>query len=65
MGIHVMINWQLQKKVSAGQCHMTVSRDQVYNSFRWRVIRRPVIGFKWSQDQVQLFSFSKKLYFDF
>ena len=33
MGIHVMINWQLQKKVSAGQCHMTVSRDQVYNSF--------------------------------
>ena len=37
VGIHVMVNWQLSKKVSTGQCHMTVSRDQVYNSFRWPV----------------------------
>ena len=26
MDIHVMVNWQLSKRVSADQCHMTVSR---------------------------------------
>ena len=26
MDVHVMVNWQLSKRVSADQCHMTVSR---------------------------------------
>ena len=30
--IHVMVNLQLSKRVSADQCHMTLSRAQVYNS---------------------------------
>lgn len=34
--IHATISWQLSKKVSAGQYHMTVSPAQVYNSLRWR-----------------------------
>ena len=33
--VHVMVNWQLSKKVSADQCHMTASWAQVYNSLRW------------------------------
>ena len=37
MDIHVMVNWQLSKRVSADPCHMTVSQAQVYNSFRWHV----------------------------
>ena len=43
------------KKASANQCHVTVSRAQVYNSLRWpvfKVIRWPVVGFTWSQAQV-------------
>ena len=35
--IHVMVNWQLSKRVSIDQCHMTVSQGQVYNSLRWPV----------------------------
>ena len=35
--IHVMVNWQLSKKVFADQNHMTVSRAQVYNPLKWRV----------------------------
>ena len=37
MDIHVMVNWQLSKRVCTDQCHLTVPRDQVYNSSRWRV----------------------------
>ena len=37
MDIHIMVNWQLSKRASAVQCHMTVSWAQVYNSLRWRV----------------------------
>ena len=33
--IHVMVNWQRWKRVSADQCHMFVSRAQVYNSLKW------------------------------
>ena len=43
------------KKASADQCHVTVSRAQVYKSLRWpvfKVIRWPVVGFTWSQAQV-------------
>ena len=41
VNIHVMVNWQLSnaKRVSADQCHMTVSRAQVYNSLRWIQLR--------------------------
>ena len=35
--IHVMVNWQLSKRVSANQCHMTVSQAQVHNLVRWCV----------------------------
>ena len=35
--IHVVISWQLSKRVSADQPHLTVSWAQVYNSLRWRV----------------------------
>ena len=36
---HVMV-MQLTsvKRVTADQCHMTVSRAQLYNSFRWRAL---------------------------
>ena len=37
MDIHVMVNWQLSKRLSTDQCHPTVSRAQVYKSLRWRV----------------------------
>lgn len=33
LDIHVMVNRQLSKRVSSDQCHMTVSRAQVYNSW--------------------------------
>ena len=41
VNIHVMVNWQLSnvKRVSADQCHMTVSGAQVYNSLRWIQLR--------------------------
>ena len=55
MNFHVMVNWQLSQRVSADQCHMTVSWAQVYNLLRWRVfkvIRLLVIGLNWSQAQV-------------
>ena len=56
--ILVMVNWQLSRRVSADQCHMTVSQAQVYNSFGWRVFlelstnKLPVLIFNWSQAQV-------------
>ena len=54
--IHVMVNWQLWKRVSADQCHMSVSRAQVYYALRslafFKVMYRPVIGFNWSQAQL-------------
>ena len=37
MAIHVMVNWQLSKRVSADLCLMTVLQAQVYNSLRWHV----------------------------
>ena len=37
MDTHVVVNWQLSKRVSIDQCHLTVSRAQVYNLLRWRV----------------------------
>ena len=64
MDIHATISSQLSKKVSANQCHMTVSRAQVYNSLRWRVfkvIRGPIISLNWSQGQDKKLSLSKKL----
>ena len=36
--ILVMVNWQLSKRVSVDQCHLTLSPALVYNSLRWRVI---------------------------
>ena len=54
MDIHVMVNWQLLKRVSADQCHLIVSRAKVYNSLRWsflKVFRWLVVGFNWSQAQ--------------
>ena len=41
VNIHVMVSWQLSnaKRVSADQCHMTVSRVQVYSSLRWIQLR--------------------------
>jgi len=33
MDIHVMVNCQLSKRVSADHCHMILSRAQVQNSF--------------------------------
>ena len=53
-----MVNWQLSKRVSTDQCHMTVSEAQVYNSFRLCVLlelstnKLPVLIFNWSQAQV-------------
>ena len=38
MDIHVMVNWQLSKRPSTDQCHLTVSRAQVHKSLRWRVL---------------------------
>ena len=32
--VHVMFNWQLSKRLSTDQCHLTVSQNQVYNSLR-------------------------------
>ena len=32
MDIHVMVNWQLSKRVSTDQCHLTVSQVQVYTT---------------------------------
>ena len=53
--IHVMVNWQLSKRVSADQCYLIVSQAKVYNSLRWsvffKVIRWPVVAFNWSQAQ--------------
>ena len=46
LDIHVMVKWQ--KRVSADQCHMNVSRPHVYILLRWRifkVIRWPFFGF--------------------
>ena len=34
LDVHVMINCQLSKKVSADQCPMTISQAQVYDSLR-------------------------------
>ena len=38
INFHVMVNWQLSERVSAEQCHMTVSGAQVYK-LRWRVFK--------------------------
>ena len=32
--IHVMVAWQMSKRASADQCHLTVTRAQVHNSSR-------------------------------
>ena len=37
--IHVMVDWQLPKRLFADQCHMTVSRDQVLSSLRWCIFQ--------------------------
>ena len=37
MDIHVMVNWQLSKRVSADQYHLAVLQAQVYYSLRWCV----------------------------
>ena len=41
MDIHVTVNWQLSKMVSADhdQCQLTVSWVQVYNSLSWHVFK--------------------------
>ena len=58
VNILVMVNWQLSKRVSADQCHMTVPQAQVYNSFRWCVFlelstnKLLVLIVNWSQAQV-------------
>ena len=51
MDIHVMINWQLSKRVSADRFNLTVSLTQVFNAWvdvLFKVIRWPVVGFYWS-----------------
>ena len=51
-----MINWQLTNRVSADQCHMTVSQVQVYNSLR--VFSFPLTSYLFSSDRRL-----RKLYF--
>ena len=55
MDIHVMVNWQLSKRVSADQCHLTVSwaQKQLIELMCFlKVICWPVVGFNWLQAQV-------------
>ena len=40
--IHVMVNWQLSKRVSADQCHLTVSQAQLFSSLRLTCLSFPL-----------------------
>ena len=40
--IHVMVNWQLSKRVSADQCHLIVSQAQLFSSLRLTCLRFPL-----------------------
>ena len=56
MDIHVMVNWQLSKRVSADQCQKAVLRDQVHNSLRWSVV---VVVFFLSAEQLLVLAYRK------
>ena len=55
LGIHVMVNWELSKKVSAN--HMTVSRAQVNISLSWRVFQNYPLKSYWCLIDRRLRSF--------
>ena len=50
---HIMVNWQQSKQLPADQCHMTVSRAQVYNI---KLSADQLMVFTCSRAQVQNFS---------